>query len=51
MVKVFQGIGFDEFRKQVVDGLKVLKTSKPAASRAGSKEVFLVGQGLKNASK
>ncbi len=51
VVKVFQGIGFDEFRKQVVDSFKVLKTSKPAASRARSKEVFLIGQGLKKASK
>lgn len=40
MVKVFQGAGFDEFRKQVVDSFDVLKTAKPAASRARSKEVF-----------
>jgi 23S rRNA (uridine2552-2'-O)-methyltransferase len=40
VVKVFQGTGFDEFRKQVVDSFDVLKTAKPAASRARSKEVF-----------
>ena len=51
VVKVFQGIGFDEFRKQVVDSFDVLKTAKPAASRARSKEVFLIGQGRKKASK
>lgn len=45
VVKVFQGVGFDEFRKQFVDTFDVLKTAKPAASRARSKEVFLVGQG------
>ncbi len=32
VVKVFQGAGFDEFRKQVVDSFDVLKTAKPAAS-------------------
>ena len=47
LVKVFQGTGFDEFRKQVVDSFDVLKTAKPAASRARSKEVFLIGQGRK----
>ena len=40
VVKVFQGSGFDEFRKQVVDSFDVLKQPKPAASRARSKEVF-----------
>ncbi len=49
MVKVFQGAGFDEFRKQVVDSFDVLKTVKPEASRARSKEVFLIGQGRKKA--
>ncbi len=47
VVKVFQGTGFDEFRKQMVDSFDVLKTAKPAASRARSKEVFLIGQGRK----
>ncbi|MDO4223260.1 MAG: 23S rRNA (uridine(2552)-2'-O)-methyltransferase RlmE [Acinetobacter sp.] len=51
VVKVFQGDGFDEFRKQVVENFDVLKTAKPAASRARSKEVFLVGQGRKKALK
>ena len=51
VVKVFQGVGFDEYRKQVVDTFDVLKTAKPAASRARSKEVFLIGQGRKKAFK
>lgn len=51
VVKVFQGDGFDEFRKQVLDSFDVLKTAKPAASRARSKEVFLIGQGRNKAFK
>lgn len=45
IVKVFQGDGFDEFRKQMLEHFDVLKTAKPQASRARSKEVFLIGQG------
>lgn len=47
LVKVFQGTGFDEFRKQMLASFEVVRTIKPAASRARSKEVFLVGQGHK----
>jgi len=47
LVKVFQGEGFDEYRKSVVDTFDILKTCKPAASRARSKEVYLLGQGRK----
>lgn len=45
IVKVFQGDGFDEFRKDVLNRFDTLKTAKPQASRARSKEVFLIGQG------
>ena len=51
LVKVFQGDGFDEFRKQIIENFDVLKTVKPAASRARSKEVFLLGQGRKKSFK
>ena len=51
LVKVFQGEGFDEFRKSFVDTFDVLKTVKPAASRARSKEVYLLGQGRKKSLK
>lgn len=44
LVKVFQGEGFDEYRKSIVDTFEILKTSKPDASRARSKEVYLLGQ-------
>ena len=47
LVKVFQGEGFDEYRKSFVDTFDVLKTVKPAASRPRSKEVYLLGQGRK----
>jgi 23S rRNA (uridine2552-2'-O)-methyltransferase len=49
LVKVFQGEGFDEYRKSIVDTFEVLKTSKPDASRARSKEVYLLGQTRKKA--
>lgn len=44
LLKVFQGVGYDEFRKQMQAEFKVLKSLKPEASRARSKEVFLLGQ-------
>lgn len=47
LVKVFQGTGFDEFRQLMLENFDVLKTAKPAASRARSKEVFLLGIGRK----
>jgi 23S rRNA (uridine2552-2'-O)-methyltransferase len=37
---VFQGAGFDEFRKQVVDSFDVLKTVKPEASVRVQKKYF-----------
>lgn len=47
LVKVFQGSGFDEYRKEIISTFDVLKTCKPEASRARSKEVYLLGQGRK----
>ena len=47
LVKVFQGEGFDEYRKSIVETFEVLKTVKPQASRPRSKEVYLLGQGRK----
>jgi 23S rRNA (uridine2552-2'-O)-methyltransferase len=38
--KSVSGRWFDEFRKQVVDSFDVLKTVKPAASRARLKKYF-----------
>lgn len=47
LVKVFQGEGFDEFLKAMRDSFKKVVTRKPDASRARSREVYLLGQGLK----
>jgi 23S rRNA (uridine2552-2'-O)-methyltransferase len=44
VVKVFQGEGFDTYRKSVQEHFKVLKSRKPQASRPRSPEVYLLGQ-------
>lgn len=44
VVKVFQGEGYDAYRKAVQAHFRVLKTRKPQASRPRSPEVFLVAQ-------
>jgi 23S rRNA (uridine2552-2'-O)-methyltransferase len=46
VVKVFQGAGFDEYKKEVKSSFKVLKVRKPKASRARSREVYIFGQGF-----
>ena len=45
-VKVFQGEGFDEYMKQVRKRFKSVKVRKPAASRARSREVYVVARNL-----
>jgi 23S rRNA (uridine2552-2'-O)-methyltransferase len=47
LVKVFQGEGFDEFLKAMRDNFNKVVTRKPDASRARSREVYLLGRGLK----
>jgi len=47
LVKVFQGEGFDEFLKVMRDSFNKVVTRKPDASRARSREVYLLGRGLK----
>ncbi len=47
LVKVFQGEGFDEFLKDMRDSFNKVVTRKPDASRARSREVYLLGRGLK----
>lgn len=46
VVKVFQGVGFDEYMKQVRKTFKSVKVRKPAASRARSREVYVVARNL-----
>lgn len=45
LVKVFQGQGFEEFRKAVEASFKTVVVRKPQASRGRSAEVYLLGSG------
>jgi 23S rRNA (uridine2552-2'-O)-methyltransferase len=47
VVKVFQGEGYDEYRRAVLTHFKVLKARKPQASRPRSPEVYLLAQDFK----
>ncbi len=47
LVKVFQGEGFDDYLKAMREGFKKVVTRKPDASRPRSREVYLLGRGLK----
>jgi len=47
LVKVFQGEGFDSFLKAMRDSFQKVVTRKPDASRTRSREVYLLGRGLK----
>ena len=47
LVKVFQGEGYEEYRRQIRLHFPVLKARKPDASRARSREVYLVATGFK----
>ncbi len=47
VVKVFQGEGFEPFMKEVKQAFKIVKTRKPASSRARSREVYIVATGYK----
>jgi 23S rRNA (uridine2552-2'-O)-methyltransferase len=47
LVKVFQGEGFDAFLKAMRESFQKVVTRKPDASRARSREVYLLGRGLK----
>ncbi|MFK7857250.1 MAG: RlmE family RNA methyltransferase [Granulosicoccus sp.] len=46
VVKVFQGAGFDDYMQQVRKGFRSVKVRKPAASRARSREVYVVARNL-----
>lgn len=47
VVKLFQGEGFAEFRQSMQERFAKVHVRKPAASRDRSREVFLVGKGLR----
>jgi len=46
LVKIFQGSGYPEYRREMQCAFDVVKTRKPKASRARSREVFLLGSGF-----
>ncbi|HSH48786.1 MAG TPA: SAM-dependent methyltransferase, partial [Halomonas sp.] len=47
LVKVFQGEGFDAYLKELRASFSRAVTRKPEASRARSREVYLLAQGFK----
>ncbi|MFW5450233.1 MAG: 23S rRNA (uridine(2552)-2'-O)-methyltransferase RlmE [Methylophagaceae bacterium] len=47
LVKVFQGEGFEQYMKAMRDSFQKVITRKPDASRPRSREVYLLGKGLK----
>ncbi|WP_282705492.1 23S rRNA (uridine(2552)-2'-O)-methyltransferase RlmE [Cobetia crustatorum] len=47
LVKIFQGEGFDAYLKDMRTSFNKVVTRKPEASRARSREVYLLGQGYK----
>ena len=48
LVKLFHGAGFDDFVHAMRNVFVQVQTRKPDASRKGSREVYLLGKGLKN---
>ncbi len=47
LIKVFQGEFFEDFLKEIRTNFEFAKISKPPASRKGSAEVYVIGQGYK----
>ncbi len=49
LVKTFQGAGFNEFHARMRRRFEKLVSRKPSASRAESKEIYLLGRGFRRA--
>ena len=47
LIKTFQGAGFNEFHAQLRRRFEKLVARKPPASRAESKEIYLLGRGFR----
>jgi len=47
LVKVFHGAGFDDFLRAMRERFRAVVVRKPEASRSRSREVYLLGKGLK----
>ena len=50
LVKVFQGEGFAEYQKELKSSFESVKVRKPKASRARSREIYLLAAGFKRLS-
>ena len=46
LVKTFQGAGFEEFQRETEQSFKSVKARKPKASRARSREIYLLASGF-----
>jgi len=44
LMKVFQGSGFEQFKKELRSSFKKIIIRKPAASRSRSKEVYVLAR-------
>ncbi len=51
LIKVFQGSGFQEYLKILKSSFKEVVVRKPKASRAGSREVYLLAKGYLSTTK
>lgn len=47
VAKVFQGVGYEEYLKDVRSSFEKVMIRKPESSRARSREVYLVGKGFR----
>ncbi len=47
LIKMFQGVGFDEYKREVEKYFSKVVIRKPNASRARSKEVYILAKGFK----
>jgi 23S rRNA (uridine2552-2'-O)-methyltransferase len=47
LIKMFQGAGFDEYKKQVANSFASVVIRKPKSSRARSNEVYILAKGFK----
>lgn len=50
LVKMFQGEGFAEYQKELKSSFESVKVRKPKASRARSREIYLLAAGFKRLS-
>lgn len=47
LIKTFQGAGFPELRKRMMESFEKVLSRKPRASRAESREIYLLGKGFR----